>query len=428
MCSFVEIHTQNRTQIMKSVSFYIQKDKENSKGLCPIIAQVTIKSKNYRASIGKVKARYWNKSKQKVNKNREIEPYNQHIELNQFIEDISSNLNRFNRFDSYNEPPKIDEVKKVILTIDTGTKSFNKAYDEFIESNKNLVAPNTTRNRITAKNFISDYQEYHNLTLQFEDITEELFEQLYIYAFEVRGIIDTDKEEMENNTFASYIAKFKSFLEWSTKKGYYKGKEHHKYSFAEKDKNVICLTPTEFKSLYNFNFENNTYDKTRDLYCFGCLTGLRFSDIQSLRNEHIQGDSIIKKINKTKQESCIPILPQAQQILDKYKGDSFYPLPRLSNQKLNEYIKECCKLAGIKTPTIKQTYKGNQITETSHPKYELITAHTARKTFITIGFMNGLNVKIIKSITGHKKEATFDKYLKISDQMKKDELKKAWDF
>jgi integrase len=99
----------------------------------------------------------------------------------------------------------------------------------------------------------------------------------------------------------------------------------------------------------------------------------------------------------------------------------------MSNQKLNDNIKDCCEEVKINTPTIKLRYQGNKQTETVHPKFKLITVHTARKTFITIGFINGLDVKIIKSITGHKKDSTFDKYLKIADDHKKEKLLEAWE-
>ena len=69
---------------------------------------------------------------------------------------------------------------------------------------------------------------------------------------------------------------------------------------------------------------------------------------------------------------------------------------------------------------------GSTAEEVTKPKYELITAHTARKTFITLSFFFGMDVKIIKSITGHTQDKTFDKYLNIADGMKKSELEKAW--
>jgi len=69
---------------------------------------------------------------------------------------------------------------------------------------------------------------------------------------------------------------------------------------------------------------------------------------------------------------------------------------------------------------------GTTSQEVTKPKYKLITAHTSRKTFITLSFFLGMDVKVIKSITGHTQDKTFDKYLKIADEMKETEINKAW--
>jgi integrase len=185
----------------------------------------------------------------------------------------------------------------------------------------------------------------------------------------------------------------------------------------------------EFKQLYNFDYKNNTkLEKARDLYCFGCLTALRYSDIISLKYEHLTETHIRKRIVKTKETLSIPILPQASKIIEKYKNNTIYVLPQLSNVKLNAYIKECCMVAGIDTPTLKQSYKGNKTTETAHPKYKLITAHTSRKTFITIAYLNGLDIPTIMAITGHKSYNMLKRYLKENADKIKRDLEKAWNF
>ncbi|MCT4586643.1 MAG: site-specific integrase [Carboxylicivirga sp.] len=404
--------------MIRNIPFYIAKGRTDKRGLAPIYAQVRIKAKNYPIQVEKIKPRYWNAKKQRVNKPKEHEPDNQFQKVNELLNSLNSNTSRFDRFESYLTPPSREEVKAVLLNVNSSSKNFQEAYTEFIESNRNKVAYNTTRGRVTAKQFIEKYQKDKSLIIQFKDIDLQLFDKLHDYAYE--------ELDLETNTFVSYVAKFKAFLNWANDKGYCEGQEHRRYSCSEKEKNVICLTPEEFKALYNHTFKSKRLERARDLYCFGCLTGLRYSDIKSLRYEHIIGDFIHKNITKTKEDDLIPILPQARSILDKYKDESFYPLPRMSNQKLNDNIKECCEEVKINTPTIKVKYQGNKRVETVHPKYKLITVHTARKTFITIGFIKGLDVKIIKSITGHKKDSTFDKYLKIADEHKKVKLLEAW--
>ena len=89
-------------------------------------------------------------------------------------------------------------------------------------------------------------------------------------------------------------------------------------------------------------------------------------------------------------------------------------------------MKEVSKEAEIKVPVIIDTYSGNKCTQVTQPKYKLITAHVARKTFITLSFYLGMNIKVVQEITGIKQEATMRKYLQIADQMKQEEMNKAW--
>lgn len=402
----------------KNLSFYLAIKRTDSKGLAPIYGQITIKSKNYPFLIEKVKPRYWNKTKQRVNKPRETEPDNRHEEINRLIESLAANTERFNRFEAYNTTPDNSEVKKVFFEVNTSQKNFGEAYQEFIESNKNRVKFNTTRNRNTAKNFIHRYEKHRGLSIQFTDVNRQLFENLYDYAMNI--------EELENNAFAAYVAKFKAFIDWSNEKEYCSITDHKKFMFSEKEKNVVCLTIAEFDQLFNHDFNNERLSKTRDLYCFGCLTGLRFSDIVTLKNDHIQGDYIVKSILKTTEQDKIPILPQARQIIEKYTAETGLNMPRISNVNLNKYIKECCQISGIDSPTIKLEYRGQKIIETAHAKHELITVHTARKTFISISIDKGMDPFYIKRITGHKKESTFDKYVKLNPNKLKEELDKAW--
>ena len=98
----------------------------------------------------------------------------------------------------------------------------------------------------------------------------------------------------------------------------------------------------------------------------------------------------------------------------------------MSNQKFNDYLKEICELAEINEPVNIDTHRGNKFYQETKPKYEKITAHVARKTFITLSFYLGMNIKIVQEITGINQEKTLRKYLKMADEMKKTEMDKTW--
>ena len=154
---------------------------------------------------------------------------------------------------------------------------------------------------------------------------------------------------------------------------------------------------------------------------------MRVSDLRNLKKENIKDGQIFKTIVKTHKTEVIPLNQFAQAILAKYEHLEITPLPKLSSQKLNDHIKDCCEEAEINTRVHYVDYSGGKAKEHSEPKWKLITNHTARKTFITNSIVLGMNTKTIKDITGHKKDSVFNKYVKISEEFKKLEMDRTWD-
>jgi len=103
----------------------------------------------------------------------------------------------------------------------------------------------------------------------------------------------------------------------------------------------------------------------------------------------------------------IPIFPEVQYILDKYNGD----LPiRISGQKFNEYIKEVCRLSGITNKIQISKLKADKKEVFTVPKYEAITSHSSRRSFISIMSYLGLTTKEISLMTGHSQMSMVDLY------------------
>jgi len=406
---------------MPNIKYYIDKNKTDKLGFVPIKSNIAIDGKNHWKTLEKVKPRYWNALKQRVKPNRETEPDNRHEKINSLLDQYQAKANEFFNYCRLNNLPLTEKLIVEFLAGKEFRKAtnhdFNTAFKEFLEVTKTSKANATYKNRYTVFEFFKKFQEYTKIHLTLHDIDSAFFDGLTDYAYNVR--------KTRTNYFAKITAVLKSFLNWAAERDYYTGIKHRKFQAPEKNIDVVFLTIEEFQNLSSFTFENPKLDRVRDVYCFGCLTGLRFSDLMQLRRDHLKNGYIEKIIQKVKEPAKIPILPQAQKIIDKYPHP-VNVLPRISNQKFNDYIKDCCELAGINQMTTITNFIGTNIVETIKPKYELITAHTARKTFITLSFFLGMEVKIIKSITGHTQDKTFDKYLKIADEMKTDVMNKAW--
>ena len=157
-------------------------------------------------------------------------------------------------------------------------------------------------------------------------------------------------------------------------------------------KQIIVLTENEFMKLYTLDLsDNKSLSKVRDVFCFQCLTGQRFSDIASLNRDDIKDNSWYLHTYKTRDIIEIPLTPLAKEILNRYKLNS-QPLPVISQQKTNDYLKELCAIAELNDSITLVRYRGSERVEYKKPKYEFITTHTARRTFVTISLRSILRL------------------------------------
>lgn len=162
-----------------------------------------------------------------------------------------------------------------------------------------------------------------------------------------------------------------------------------------------------------------TLDKVKDLYIFSCTSGFRYSDLATLKREHIRKDFIIKKQVKGGSVSNIelPLNAITSYILYKYKEQPL-PLPIMTDQKCNDFIKIICRIAGIDSFIEINRKSGTKVISQVFKKYEKISMHTGRKTFSTLTLQKGVAIQDVMSLTGHKKFASFKRYMDITKKQK----------
>lgn len=195
------------------------------------------------------------------------------------------------------------------------------------------------------------------------------------------------------------------------------------YVYTEDIDNVY-LNETELKQLKDFDFSNVPHlDRVRDWFLLLAWTGSRFSDLEKIDKANIKNGMITYRQKKTNTSVTIPLHPVVSEILQKYS----YQMPEtITNQKFNDYIKEACKTAKIDSlESFTRTVGGKLITETL-PKFELISSHTCRRSFCTNMYLRGLDTLMIRSISGHKTEKSFLKYIKVSQQQHAEMMAKKW--
>ena len=197
----------------------------------------------------------------------------------------------------------------------------------------------------------------------------------------------------------------------------------------ETQKKIIFLDKEELDKVKNLEIPTSKQylERVRDVFLFCCFTGLRYSDAYNLRKSDIKGQCIEITTVKTADSLTIELNKMSKAILTKYKKVEFEnnkALPVISNQKMNEYLKELGELAGINIPIRQTYYVGNNRIDEVRPKYELLGTHVGRKTFIVNALSMGIPVNIVMKWTGHSDYKSMKPYIDIVDSIKAQSMKK----
>jgi len=266
--------------------------------------------------------------------------------------------------------------------------------------------PATIKAYKTTFNHLKTYSTANKEIVDFEQIDLD-FHAKFLHFL-------THKKGLAQNTLGKNIQTLKIFMNASTEAGLNENMAFRSRKFNRPTEDVakIYLNEAEILRLYQLDLSaNKRLEKARDLFIIGLYTGLRFSDFTELRPENISGDYLSLKTKKTGEAIVLPFRGRLKEIYIKYNNQ--FP-SRISNQKMNDYLKELGQLAQINdTVVISKRIKGIQVDKV-YKKYELISCHTARRSFASNAFLSGLPSISIMKITGHKTEKIFLGYIKVS--------------
>lgn len=330
----------------------------------------------------------------------------------------------------YSSQMVIDKLKEKYKKITKKEKSSNEIFD-FMD--KYITDHEATRERgslsvyKSVKNHLQGYCKTTGKKVTFDNIDYNFFQ-----AFQAYLLKDKKNEKgkvvpgLNNTTVAKQLSTIKTFLNYARTQGVNISEKYKDFKIKRESLEVIALTNDEFETLYKMDLKNNKrLSQTRDVFCFACVTGLRYSDLHQLRMEHIKNDEIRITVTKTKQPLTIPLNPISKDILHRY-ADQHKPLPVISNKNLNLYIKELCKKAGIDEPIEIIRFNGAKRIATTHPKYELIGVHNGRKTFASLSLEKGMSTQEVMSIGGWSDYKSFSRYVTVTEKRNKVVMSKAW--
>ena len=277
----------------------------------------------------------------------------------------------------------------------------------------------------------------------FDEIDEEMLARFVNYL--------RTQKKMADNTVEKHYSNMHWFLAWCERKGLCKNDSYRRYrpKFKVIAPPVIFLTKEELLRVYNYrvpangtavilsDYDGNDYEKvisdasalekTRDLFCFCCFTGLRYSDMANLRRVDISDGIISVVTKKTNDALKIELNNYSSAILEKYK-DAHFPgdraLPVISNQRMNDYVKILGELCGINTPIPRSAFVAGKKIEYTKPKFEMLGTHAGRRTFICFALSSGIPPQVVMKWTGHSDYKAMKPYIDIAESTKAEAMKK----
>jgi integrase len=302
-------------------------------------------------------------------------------------------------------------------------KTFFDVFDEFVSATgeKNNWEKATYTKFGTIRRYLFQFNEKLSLNT-FTDATMQDF----VSSLHSAGLVNT--------TVRKYTEFVLWFIRWAQHNGYYKGTTHQ--TFRQRLKGTtgeinepVYLTWEELIRLYEFEFPTNklSFPIVRDIFCFCCFTGLRYSDVAKLRRSDVKETFIRVVTKKTVEGLTIELNKYSRAILDKYKNVKLrydLALPVISGQKMNEHLKEIGELVGIDEPVRRISFKRNERIEIVSPKYALLTTHCGRRTFIVNALYLGIPAEVVMKWTGHSDYDAMKPYVKIVDALKEESMRK----
>ncbi|GAA4848898.1 site-specific integrase [Algivirga pacifica] len=308
----------------------------------------------------------------------------------------------------------INRLKGNVLLLEDESAKFWEAWKEFVQEKEAEVTENRMKKIRTTEKHLKGFEEIY-LKLSFDRMSPETYALITEYLlFHVKLV---------NNSAKTYIVTTKAFLTWSRKRGYHNITSHEEWKAREDKTDSISLTKEELKRIIDVELEDERLDRVRDLFVFLCHTGQRYGDTQKPLD--IRNGFWYNIQNKTKgtRPVEIPLSPKAQEILRKYNGK----LPKISNQKANDYLKEIGQLAGITDTMHTRRFRGKEPIDETFERWEKLSTHVGRHTFSSLAVSLGLSDELIKSVTGHKDQRSFATYVNMNGEQKKKALEGVWE-
>ena len=391
-----------------AILFFIRDSRVRKDGTTSIEVVLTVNGERCAFSTGKkVKSCNWDKNKQQVKgKDEEAQSLNNYLkaikaklyqkeaELLERGFVITAELLRDAYFD------KVESLKE---------KSLFEVFEEHNQEQEKLIGNGVSK----ATHWVSVYtirllREFVQQKYKREDLYLRELNLNFIQSF--HSFLRIDKG-MAQNSSTKHLKLLKKIINLSVANSYMAFNPFSTYKVEREPVDIDFLDEEELRKIINFDTPLPRLERAKDMFLFGCFTGLSYIDIKTLTPEHFEKDSasriwIKKRRVKTGVLSRIPLLPIAKLILDKYKGGEKL-LPIQDPADINKYLKDIAILCGIN---------------------KRICFHTSRHTFAsTVTLANNISLEVVSKMLGHTNTRMTAHYAKLIDKCIGEQMDKLMD-
>lgn len=358
--------------------------------------------------------------------------------INRDLEKLEERIeDAFLYFEKLDKVPERQELKdRINGVVKNASVDVFAAYDEFIREGVEVSqwTPSSMRKVRTMKSVLHKF----NSEIRFADFDANTMKSLAAFMTRNAAMEKSEREESSGKVVVKYKGRYQNgtvnknmnifrwFLRWAYNKGYIENVKFlaHKTLLKTSKKPVIFLTWDELMSVYNIDLKiRPEIESTRDMFCFCCFTSLRHSDMAKLKWSNVSNDAITVTTVKTTDKITIDLNDYSKEILAKYHREDVQPdalvFPSKSQQKMNDGLKVIGKLCGINTPIDIVEMYGSERKDITLPKWQLLSTHAGRRTFICNALSLGISPNVVMKWTGHSSYNAMKPYIDIADDIRK---------
>lgn len=299
-----------------------------------------------------------------------------------------------------------EKIKNSFLGLNSEQQTILKLFAKQNEETRKLVGKSIAKATQCRYELVySRLKDYILAQYKVSDISLKEINYDFIKGFETYLTLNY---QCKSNAIAKLIQIFKGIVILARNNGWIIGNPfaNYKIKFEKVDRGY--LSEDEIQKIMEKKMENPQLEQVRDIFVFSCYTGLAYIDVKNLTYSNIRTSFdgnlwIMTKRQKTSVAENVPLLPVPLAIIEKYRGmtKNEAVLPVLSNQKMNDCLKEIGDLCGIDRN---------------------LTYHVARHSFATILLSNGVSIESVSKMLGHANIKTTQIYARITDNKISNEM------